>query len=62
MIKNIPYLLILLLCILFVAQTTVFGNEVKNLLLFLSQPFVLLVVGFLLTGVFGQRLTGELQS
>ena len=63
MIKNVHYFLILLFCFFFVIQANAFNAEVKvdTLYMILKHPLLLLVVGFVLTGVIGQILIGRIQ-
>ena len=63
MLKNVCCLLIPLLCLFFSTQASAFNHEINggNLYVFLEHPLVLLVVGFLLTGIIGQILIGKIQ-
>ena len=60
MIKNTHYILF---CFFFSIQANAFDNSIKieTLCVFLKHPLLLLFVGFLLTGIIGQKLIGKIQ-
>ena len=60
MIKNIHYILF---CFFFSIRANAFNNVVKieTLCVFLKHPLLFFFVGFLLTGIIGQRLIGKIQ-
>ena len=60
MIKNTHYILF---CFFFSIQANAFDNSIKieTLYVFLKHPLLLLFVGFLLTGIIGQKLIGKIQ-
>ena len=63
MAKSTHYFSILLFCLFFSTQASAFDYEIKleDLFTLLEHPLLLLVVGFLLTGFFGQILIGKIQ-